>query len=421
MNNQLCNTCNDIITNNNIRCNNNCYYCIDCFKNYINTLNDEISLNYYKEHNLVKCAYCDYNIEEEQIYSKYIKCYISKIISFEQQITEKNTIERLNNLTDNHINKVKTLLTTCISCPHCNQPFFDFSGCMALLCLNCNNKFCCICLEKHTPPTILPREEITHYYVRTHNKEFTEERKQYYEINDVFISTEGWEKYKEYIKKTLIIKYFLSIDEDIRNNILEILRRENLLKETTIMDINIFYKKRILINIINDVEYSTIDINIKKNFNFILEIINKINSSISLGNNITHNIIGLNNNITDEDKIKQEIILKKKSNNYKNNLLIEYYNKVQHLLFLIYYYILLIIDSNYNKEISLNKLKIRLSKLINIKYYNDMILQNMINNNFIKIINIYCYNGKIYKKNVHIGDNKEFKFIISSLNIFNDN
>ena len=126
------------------------------------------------------------------------------------------------------ISEIKDILTNCISCPYCNQPFIDFSGCLALKCSFCSKQFCGFCMKKHL------YNSDTHSNVSEHINALSDtDKNRYGSHSNYFISKSGWIKLSNKIKCDSIIEYLSKIRIDVvwksLNDIITILKKEELL------------------------------------------------------------------------------------------------------------------------------------------------------------------------------------------------
>lgn len=115
--------------------------------------------------------------------------------------------------------RIDDTCTSCISCPHCQAPFMDFSGCMALTCSACNKEFCGVCLsakhvDKGAPVTDAHAQVLV--CLRKYDAAFLSEYGM--RQGDYFISNAGganWERWKDRIKASKLLAYLFTIKKDV--------------------------------------------------------------------------------------------------------------------------------------------------------------------------------------------------------------
>jgi hypothetical protein len=208
----------------------------ECLIQYLGVIKSNIEKpisDFWEKNNKIKCPMGDCSIDEEQVYTKK-----SKTVKEWCETTRKvsNVVERYTAIVQNEedakreeenkkkdlenkmITDITEILSTCISCPHCSQVFFDFTGCLALTCASCKMGFCGLCLKKHEEGGKTSSD--AHIYVKSHMDVFDEETKKEYGIHgSYFISTPGWTRWKEKIKMDRIMEYFKTIKKSyVRNS-----------------------------------------------------------------------------------------------------------------------------------------------------------------------------------------------------------
>ena len=228
-----------------IICDNNHLFCIECINHYFTSIvNDKIIIDYFDKHEYIKCVLCDYCINEDSLLNSTIKKnYIKTARNISNTIVAKKTeislIKSNSNFSNTLIIEIKDILTKCISCPYCKQPFIDFSGCLSLICAFCSKEFCGFCLKIHHG------NHDGHDNVKSHIKLLSNTDRKYYGVHsDYFISNTGWTKLSDKIKTNAILDYLSHIRIDVVwksiYDIIKILKRESLL---SIENINILEEK----------------------------------------------------------------------------------------------------------------------------------------------------------------------------------
>ena len=230
---QLC-LCNFELTDEIIICDNNHLFCISCMEHYLTvSINDKIIIDYFDKHEYLKCSLCNSSIDEDSILNSTIKKkYIKSTRNISNTLVAKKTetlmIKSNTSFSKTLISEIKDILTNCISCPYCNQPFIDFSGCLALICSFCSKQFCGFCMKKHK------NNSDSHENVSSHINTLSIKDKEYYgSHSNYFITKKGWFLLSNKIKTEHIIEYLSKIRIDVvwksLNDIIIILKKENLL------------------------------------------------------------------------------------------------------------------------------------------------------------------------------------------------
>lgn len=134
------------------------------------------------------------------------------------------------------ISEIEKILTNCISCPYCEQVFYDFAGCLALVCSNCNKPFCGVCLKKDIS---MHDSRSCHVHVKNCIKSFSKTNISYYEFHsEYFIANTGWPKLQEKLKVDAILKYLSTIRFEVlwkaADNIIMYLNKNKLLMDNNI-------------------------------------------------------------------------------------------------------------------------------------------------------------------------------------------
>lgn len=232
---------------------NSCYFDIECIANYFDSANNKSNKDNWIKYKKIKCPTCTNNLNEDLILdNKTIrKKYINLTHNIEGTIASENTRHEIEitmsknnstNISKSILFEIKNnILTNVLSCPNCNQPFIDFSGCLALECAGCDQHFCGLCLK------LCKTTQDSHRCVASHTQNYSNDFKLKYEFNEVFfISTIGWQKWIEKIKKEAILKYLLEFKIEIIwtniNDILNTLHSEKLITLSSCIEIeNIIY------------------------------------------------------------------------------------------------------------------------------------------------------------------------------------
>ena len=230
-----------------IKCSNNhIIHVDDCLAQYLAVICANIekdTFEFWKKTQKIKCPLGDCSISEDQIYGKSasitklwnsttqkVACVVERHNAIEQ-VKEDETKEaekQKKDLEDKMISEITKILSTCISCPHCQQVFFDFSGCLALTCAKCTKGFCGVCLKIH------PGSQDAHVDAKSHLDAFDKETNKKYGFHGAYyIKQPGWPLWKEKIKTDRIIEYMKTIKRVyVRNslkNIIDYLQTRSLL------------------------------------------------------------------------------------------------------------------------------------------------------------------------------------------------
>jgi len=198
-----------------IKCDKNHEFCVDCVKLYLTTINCDM-IDYWNKHESLKCPChnCSSFIDEDVLLNSSVKReYVKTTRNITNSITAKNTETQMmkSNVDSSNtlINEIIDLLTKSISCPYCGQPFYDFSGCLALTCCSCNRVFCGFCLKIH-------KNSDANKNVKEHIKKLSREDIEFYGFTESnLISQEGWIKWSEKLKMEKILDYIRTLRIDI--------------------------------------------------------------------------------------------------------------------------------------------------------------------------------------------------------------
>jgi len=100
-------------------------------------------------------------------------------------------------------------------CPYYKHVFYDFLGCLALICDNCKKHFCGICLNTSHAYKINDNND-AHKAVSNHILKFSQDIIKQYEFHNVyFITSNEWNKWREKIQIDNIIVYLKTIRKEI--------------------------------------------------------------------------------------------------------------------------------------------------------------------------------------------------------------
>jgi hypothetical protein len=127
--------------NDNLKCPNaDIYYCNDCIKQFINTLNEK---NNITGKILCPCG-CKTQVNWKfpaEIAKEYEK-FMDKYYEYKESVKSKESPNDMSfRELVNYVNK--TVLTQ--HCPNCNLVYTDFEGCASLICSGCDEQFCPFC------------------------------------------------------------------------------------------------------------------------------------------------------------------------------------------------------------------------------------------------------------------------------------
>jgi uncharacterized Zn finger protein (UPF0148 family) len=134
------------------------FCCMDCFQNYVNSLQDEDIAVQIERKGEIVCPSCRIPLS----YDAYINFFNPEsfrvFIELRESLKETLVISQMNEIhkkeikrRDNedqvamHSRKIADILN--LKCPRCETVFFDFDGCFALICGRCKAGFCGWCLQ----------------------------------------------------------------------------------------------------------------------------------------------------------------------------------------------------------------------------------------------------------------------------------
>lgn len=230
------------------------YFHCNCFNHYLTT-NSEVTsvIDFWATCDKLLCpnfsSGCTGCVEDVQIYSldratinnfvtttRKIACSVDRreTIAHLEEMAMKNSEESATNFTKRIVNNIIEILTTSICCPHCQTPFGEFDGCLALLCDTCGEDFCGVCLKKH--PSIID----VHSQVASHIATFSQEILLKYGFHgSYFIPTKFWPLWCEKLKIDSIVSYLKTLRNDIVweafESIKTMLKKNNLITESGII------------------------------------------------------------------------------------------------------------------------------------------------------------------------------------------
>lgn len=233
------------------------YHLEGCLQNYFDVLAqslEDAALQFWAQHEKLECPLpgCLCGIDEDQllclasaaskeIIKKYFEVKRRLACSVERKAAMKeaekkalaSSDEAKRELGNRMILEIREILTTCIACPHCKQPFIDFDGCLALTCGSCSAQFCGVCLQVHAGEG---KNADSHQMVSTHLKSFGPTLLQTYGFHsNYFISSQGWGKWSEKLKIDSIVRYLKGIRKelvwDFFRDVAEVVRKEKWISE----------------------------------------------------------------------------------------------------------------------------------------------------------------------------------------------
>lgn len=194
-----------------------------CFQHALSTLSqDGDAVAYWAKRKALKCMMCEEPILEASVYASGDMACIQAYVTVTRQLT--GAVERLeaqreaekiamadsadakNVLVKRMLSEIDIVMTTAISCPHCQAPFFDFNGCLALTCAACGKEFCGVCCRSHAATTD------GHQMVRSCTGKLTSAQQSAYGFHGTyFIGSDGWLKWKEKLKTEGLYEYLRTL------------------------------------------------------------------------------------------------------------------------------------------------------------------------------------------------------------------
>lgn len=161
--------------------------------------------------------------------SQTVACSVERraTVAHVERESMKASAEANSNLASRMMGEVRDVLTRAISCPHCQAPFLDFSGCLALTCGGCSREFCGVCCRKHA------RTADGHQAVTECVGRLSAAEQKTYDFHSVyFISAAGWKRWSERLKIAAVLAYFQTLRRDLVwdafGHIDEAMKREDL-------------------------------------------------------------------------------------------------------------------------------------------------------------------------------------------------
>lgn len=206
------------------------FHAADCFPQYLRSASeDREAHDYYEKQAAIRCPShfegCSGHVTVESVagggveaLKAFLSCSQSVACTVERRATVarvereamKATAEANAGLALRMVGDVRDVLTKALSCPHCQAPFIDFSGCLALTCAACSREFCGVCCQLHRG-TADGHAAVTQCLAKLSAADL----KHYDFHSTYFISAKGWTLWSDRLKVQAVLAFLQTLRRDL--------------------------------------------------------------------------------------------------------------------------------------------------------------------------------------------------------------